>query len=161
MKKIALVLVAAVGLAGPAGAGPDEAAQFLMKDSASMLDFGVMRLQNLLGDRAFPYYSWDDNALFLSSYEFSAQGTPDELEKMCADWIASLRDFAGIDPGTGGPKYGEVTHFAFSFGHVGFVRTSAPDDLLKNIDQMFLLRCGRGTVEVTAPLRGVGYSLKK
>lgn len=150
-----------------ATAGPDETTQNLISDPASMMDIGILRTEielksQNLGHMAF---DWDENRLNVHKLIFEGE-YPDQAsaELECATWIGKVRGIAGIKKDTGKP-YGNHSLFAENFSHAGFQRGSTPENLLVDLDKLFVLNCWVYTppvsVEVTAPLLGTSYSVVK
>ena len=149
--------------AGQAIAGPDVVGNYLMDEPASLMDVGIMKLNALVRPTAFANYNWDENSIEITSMNSLVKGSPsdDALEKLCADWISSVRVLANIDPLKGAPFYGAESNFARLFLHSGYQREKQPENMTSEIDRMIQLTCILGSTIVTAPLLGTGYSLRK
>lgn len=146
-------------------AGPDETTQYLMNDSASMLDLGMLTLNLRLSQNKLGYasYDWDANRIRIK-YLLFQELNDEEAEEACAAWVQRVRVYAGINIKTGQPAL-ETSSFAELFTHYGFQRKSEIDNLRHNIDKMVTLqyqhvRSGN-PIMVNAPLLGTGYSLVK
>lgn len=164
------LFAACIFLAEPVLAGPDQTTQHLIGDSASMLDFGILRIDLLLqkDNLGFANYDWDANRITVQALLFERPPTTSETEndpeKWCAEWVSRVRLTGGINTKTGEP-FGKSSFFASRFGHEGFSRNSEPDDLLQQIDKLINLECYAAvddkSVTVTAPLVGTGYMVAK
>jgi len=146
-------------------AGPDETTQHLMNDTASMLDFGLLRLNLKLeaDNLGTASYNWEENRIQISLFSLE-KGTVESAEIDCANWIDAVRVKAGIDLDAGQSKTGSSS-FANLFTHYGFERRSVMEGLQGKIDKIITLGCYQwGTkkpVTIKAPLLGKGYSLQK
>jgi hypothetical protein len=85
----------------------------------------------------------------------------------CAQAMAALRNFAGLDPTTGQLSAGMASSgLAFAFSPEGSPIKNAPSDDLTTLDQAFRLRDNfgidrTGHFECLAPLFGTTHTLKK
>lgn len=146
--------------------GPDATTQFLLDDSASMLDFGLLRLDILLSEKQLgtAQFLWDGN-IFLISTILTGNETHELAEAACSQWVKDVRIAALVNGATGEPLYKNST-FAPYFDHNGFARNARPENLLQEIDKKFLLKCfsffqGYEKTTISAPLLGTGYSVEK
>lgn len=166
MRTRLLALIAICLLPVKALSGPDETTQHLMNDSATMLDFGMLRLNLSLeaATLANAYFDWDENRIYIWRY-FQENETADVGEETCSQWIGDVRLKSGVNRDTGKP-FEKTSLFAGYFAHHSFKRNSAPETLYQDIDKLFVLRCtgqikGGGFITIFAPLLGSGYSLEK
>jgi len=163
----------------PTHAGPDETTSRLMNEYASLLDFGILRLQLRLDKlTTIPpsavSYVWDDNVILISSFSVDSEWPRDRVEQACTDFFFDVRANAGIDQDTG-KVFGvlDSTFFADLFNHYGYSNTIAgksTDEFAIALDQKFQLRFTwfsyssvPGTVrsiECSGPLLDKGYSVK-
>ena len=141
MKTRLLLLMALSLLPLRAISGPDDTTKHLMKDSVSMLDFGLLSLNLFLKgtDYGSAKFDWDKNRIYIQRF-FPESETADMAEKTCASWVSKVRKRAGIIPDTGKP-YFETSFFAGYFRHNGFVRKPEPETLYQDIDDLFVLTC--------------------
>jgi hypothetical protein len=159
------LIIALCALPSMVQPGPDETVKYLMQDSASMLDFGLLRLnidlQNENLGRAF--YDWDENRIRIGFFR-PDKTTSENAEKECAEWVKAVRVAAFIDLETGKP-FLENSMLSDYFTHSGFARANPLADLTGKIDSIIVLRCNfwglNPAVIVDAPLMGTGYSLAK
>lgn len=168
--RIGLLAAAVVaGLSGQAQAGPDATTKWLMNDPVSMLDLGILKIEQSLRNpnrSNRPYgsvrYDWDKNRIVI--YYAGYFPTTDDPEEHCAGWFTSVRSIGGVDA-SGNPLINGRTSFSFMFEHAGFNRSDVPENLFTELDKLFELECWHkfdGTnFRATAPFVGVGYSVEK
>lgn len=154
-------------LAHPVAAGPDDVSKWLIKDPVSMMDLGLLRIEQQLispSSQAQPggivEFSWDKNRISIS--RFFHQTDDSYGEEICAKWISEVRDVALIVDGK--PMWTEASSFAYKFTHEGFERTNTPKNLPAEIDKIIELKCGTflpsKTIWVTAALLGTSYAVE-
>ena len=149
-------------------AGPDETSNALMRDSLSMLDWGVFRIQYLL-DRhddlrgTWISYDWESDEFMIQSFHgnFNGTNTVDWARTDCKIWFDQVRNAAGVNSSTGELFFGERSFFSERFAHSGFQRRSIglePDEILDGIDRKFSLK---KTIIVETDDNGVTSSTTK
>lgn len=166
MKRLLIALSLFLLESQPASAGPDDTTRYLMSDSASMLDIGILKNDILLlaSDLGSMHFDWERNRLVI--IKFFLNNDLSRAEEQCASWINSVRDVGLIDRSTGKPFSVFVySKFASNFAHSGFDRTSTPQAVYASIDKIIVLQCTvtdqRSSVNLNAPLLGTGYSMEK
>lgn len=164
---------------GAAYCGPDEITSRLMDEPASMLDFGILRLQIFLDSKVtLPTtgvgFDWEKNVVVISSLSFESQWTREQVEKACTDWFSSVRHIANVSPNTGELYFfTEVSAFSEMFYHYGFSKNTSgktTDEVAAEMDKKFSLiyswfsdNSEKGEVSsivCTGPLLDSGFSLK-
>jgi hypothetical protein len=154
----------------PVLSGPDETINYLMNDTASMMDIGMLRLSFALQRDAigFANYNWDENRIKISAPYLNANGaydTAEAAEKACSKWVTELRRVFGVNPATGKPFWGESSRAADYFRHRGFNKMNAPETLYEDIDKLIIFECyansAESLVKVTGALVAKGYSVAK
>jgi hypothetical protein len=165
MQKWALSAVLICLLPSSAISGPDKTTTHLMNESATMLDFGMLRLSLFLDEyETSVRYIWDENRIQLVR-NFHQYADKDLAEESCSQWVTKMRRMAMINTDTGKP-YQENSVFANVFSHFGFTSSKTPEGLYQDIDILFQLTCyasieGGGSLIVSAPLLGANYSLER
>ncbi len=162
-------------------AGPDEITNPFIKDTVSMLDWGVLRLQlrldqndGLRGSRV--YFDWDANQIFVSKWEILNPSTTriNEAKDECTKFFETVRLSAGVRPVRGGTLSTLHSSFADLFSHAGFTRNVNGEDLetlLADLDRKFLIEYrrfldpdineGAYALECRGALLEAGFSVKE
>lgn len=121
-------------------AGPDETSKYLMNNSPTLLDFGLvrldMRLSSALGNVAV-IYDWDNDAI-----KIVRAGGGDYSKDMCLNFIDEVRSNAGYQEGTLWSILGNSL-FSELFAHMGYFSGDEDKhlDRLEEIDKKFQIDC--------------------
>jgi hypothetical protein len=128
-------------------AKPSATVRFLMNDSASMLDWGLFRIEYQLSPDSFglkpkprviAQYEWNSNRILL-------QLTPDgesefanaaEAEKWCQSVISMIKERLGINSKNGKPKTGDSSTLYTFFVHQGYETEGMPEDFGSKMDYL-------------------------
>lgn len=121
-------------LGGSVEAGPDSISQYLMDDSPSMLDYGLLRIELELDGNGYAEYDWDDDEILIFEIDFRFSGGLEEAEQSCAEWISKARILGGV---LGGSVSNGTSRYSQKFLHAGFSRTGAPEDIAVEIDKKY------------------------
>lgn len=174
---IRAVFIAVLLAVAPAKAGPDATVKTLMDTPASLFDVGMLRLQTQLdflhsrqGDR-FPSfrklvpvvnYDWGNNKIVIDGIDSPlAQMDASAAENLCRQFFIDVRQIAAVDPNTGAVSKGlKTSFFTHYFGHNGYSNTRT-ETALNSLDSVFLIRCGAGGHQFSAPLLGNTYSVER
>lgn len=165
MKSITMAFVTLLLLSEPSAAGPDATTSYLIDDTASMMDIGMLRLNTFLVEGSFGIatFDWESNRFTIRANALTMSDDPAIAEKACGDWVNRIRNVALVNPDDGKPSYGQ-TQFSIFFEHVGFDRKNAPKTLSQDLDRLFVLECVTypkdARLTVSAPLLGKTYSVQ-
>lgn len=106
MRVVCFALYVLGSLPSALEAGPDDTVKHLMNDSASMLDFGLLRLDLILAHESLgtSYYLWDQNQIVIAETFFDTSSR-ERAEKTCAEWISDVRKLAFVRQKDGKPVF--------------------------------------------------------
>ncbi|WP_132859211.1 hypothetical protein [Shimia isoporae] len=147
---IASITAAALTLGTPVSAGPDDITKHLMTEPASLLDLGLVRLQQRLqesqkdGDK----YHYSTNFFFETNTigVFAARALVSETDRsreeaasLCDDKLVQLRLDGGVWPASGELGVGEYSRWSSLFTHIGYTTGSSEvgTESLKGLDKKF------------------------
>lgn len=153
-------------------AGPDDTTKYLMAETVSMLDWGIMQITNFrLNDGNSPAgyaeYSFEDDRIYIRSFATSDEALDATgFQSICKQWMDAVRISAFVLPTTGLPMTEEYSYFASLFRHNGFLRGEGEDqtERLKALDKKFHLVYSIRKTDYTeryrcnAPLLGTGFA---
>ena len=134
----------------PAAAGPDQTAEYLMEDSASMLDLGVLRLEMELSDRVSKwvrpadisvFYEWSSNCLVVEALANDSLFMSETDAKTWAEFaVQRIRSALGYSGSTGERTLGDLIPLRRYFAHTGFARGDEPETLYEELEEMLEIR---------------------
>lgn len=161
MKRVIQTAAAIAMLAYPAVAGPDDTSKALMKDSVSMLDWGMLMLKFELENtfhwlisgenrsgRIYTDYDFNRDTITINLVSNSTDPEYKELayfewseREYCTSAISDLRAAAGLDPKTGEYRDASLAHsvYADMFTHSGFKSSESNEADLRQLDAKFEL----------------------
>ncbi|WP_417272736.1 hypothetical protein [Celeribacter halophilus] len=169
MRKIFWFFILAI-CGQPVLSGPDETTNFLIADTASMMDIGILRLNLELQSNSLGYasYKWDENRIKITAPYQNLNGPYDSeeaAEEACSKWVAELRQELWVDPETGKPFLGGTSIASDFFQHQGYHKTNTPETLYEDIDKLIIFECyarySENVVTITGSLVAKGYSVAK
>ncbi len=123
--------------------------KWLMNEPASMMDFGVYRIERSLDSgnfedsrRVFVSYNWDEDKIVMEAIHSVIAPFENELaaRERCGKWFKVMRDFFLVSNETGEDRAPNLSYFASFFNHQGYVRgRQNEDDFEKNISRKAFL----------------------
>lgn len=133
-----------------ANADPDSVTDHLMDESPSLLDWGLMRLENKLesNDKLLltptVTFDWNSDTITIFSFdtESPSENTKEESVQHCSEWFEIVRTSAGVSPWTNELRGQLASVFSVLFAHNGYRRHhngKSIDDFLHDLDNKFLL----------------------
>jgi hypothetical protein len=142
-------------------AEPSSKIQYLMDEPVSMLDWGMIWIdESLKGTLAeyrtstITYYDWNENRIIISLSELGSTigvTSKEKAKEKCRTIVSSIRTFLGINEKDGKP-YSEKSNLYSYFSHSGFQR-SQPEGLYEELDNITVIR-------IMIFIEGVGEPVK-